>query len=419
MGAKWIGTWSGGRIRQAKDGKPVFVLEKVRHGRSYSKALHAGNEEEALAELALFERDPAAYRTRSEQLASRDAAAASKMAGALLLDEDAITAFLNAKLEQDTTKNHVKNLAFYLSQWSEFYAGRDIRTVPRSELTDWIRRTTPAITEPSGEVNPRRALKRKKVYALRAFTHYLRTDGKLAMHEDPTLGLTAEPGRPEKAKRVRAGGRKYYELRHVERLYSAIVGHESQKFGWKGTGRVTETQSVRDVLLLQAKHGMHATEVERLAKGQGHIKVLSGHGEIAGTIQFVHKVGHVHVISVDAQSLAAAQRLQKRGSPPVDSYIRTVIGRAAKMAEVESINFGTLRHSFATWAKSHGSVIKPTEGGVSLEVIAAVMGHRSTRTTKLNYDGTEIPEMIKIPLKLEHPEDPLPLVQSQKAQKPN
>lgn len=86
---------------------------------------------------------------------------------------------------------------------------------------------------------------------------------------------------------------KGYSMRDVECLYAAIQGWESKKYSWKGTGRVTDVQPVRDVLMLHAKCGMHGTEIDRLARGEGKVKVLQGQGAIAGTITFVHKSGRV------------------------------------------------------------------------------------------------------------------------------
>jgi hypothetical protein len=54
---------------------------------------------------------------------------------------------------------------------------------------------------------------------------------------------------------------------------------------------------------LHAKCGMHGTEIDRLACGEGWVKVLQGQGAITSTITFIHKSGRVHVQSVDAQRL--------------------------------------------------------------------------------------------------------------------
>ena len=40
------------------------------------------------------------------------------------------------------------------------------------------------------------------------------------------------------------------------------------------------------MLVLHAKSGMHATEIERLARGLGEVKAVEDQGEIAGTIKW-------------------------------------------------------------------------------------------------------------------------------------
>jgi integrase len=160
------------------------------------------------------------------------------------------------------------------------------------------------------------------------------------------------------------------------------------------------------VLCLRAKTGMHNSEIERLASGRGELRVINDPSGIAGTARFLHKNGRVHIISLDAQALAAGQRLQARGSAPSRNTVRESIGYASARIGQQPLNPGELRHSFATWAKNEGTVVKATQGGVPLDVVAAVLGHQSTRTTSKFYDGTEVPPMITVPLKLHHPQDP-------------
>jgi hypothetical protein len=49
------------------------VIEKMRHGRRYTTPLEASTEKGALAELALFDRDPNSYETRRQAHEKRDA----------------------------------------------------------------------------------------------------------------------------------------------------------------------------------------------------------------------------------------------------------------------------------------------------------------------------------------------------------
>jgi hypothetical protein len=65
-----------------------------------------------------------------------------------------------------------------------------------------------------------------------------------------------------------------------------------------------------------------------------------------------------------------------------------------------------LRHSFATWARQSGRLVRASSGGVPLAEVALVMNHYTPRTTGVFYVGDEVPPMIALPLRLHHREDP-------------
>ncbi|SEU28755.1 tyrosine-type recombinase/integrase [Stigmatella erecta] len=378
---KWSGKWKGGRTYRTGDGRTVYVLRKMVQGRNYAITLDARNETEAEAELALFLRDPGAYQTKTEvQQTQKDAA--------VYLDPETVGRFLEYLKAQGRTERYVGNVAYYLAGWAEVLVGRDLRRLTLQEVLRELARHKTA--------------RKNRITALKSYTAWLReVEAVLPVSEDCTLALKVPAARPEKA--IREKG---YTIEEIQRLYRAINGWESAKYGWRGTGRVTDVQPVRDVLCIHAKTGMHSTEIERLARGEGKVTVLREHGVIAATIKFVHKSGRVHVQSIDHQTLAAVQRLQARGAAPVDSYIRKVVSRAAKSAGVEPVRFGELRHSFVTWASECGQEVRPRSGGLPLAAIAAVVGHQSVTTTKKFYENVKVPPMIKVPITLEHPEDP-------------
>ncbi|WP_147448842.1 hypothetical protein [Corallococcus terminator] len=54
----WTGKWAGGRTKVDGKGRAQWVLERMVAGRRFTKVLDATSEKQALAELALFERDP-------------------------------------------------------------------------------------------------------------------------------------------------------------------------------------------------------------------------------------------------------------------------------------------------------------------------------------------------------------------------
>jgi len=386
---EWAGKWPGGRVRIRRNGKRVWVIERMVNGHPYTKSLDVSNEQDALAELALFGRNPAAYQTRVAEKSRPPSEAVT-------IDGPSVGRFLEFLRSESRTERYRRNVQHYLASWGKFYAGRDIRAVPLHEIL--------------GELGRHKRARKNRITALKSFTAYLREqEATVTSKEDPTIDLKVPPARPQKA--VREKG---YPIEHVEKLYSAIDGWQSNKYGWKGTGRSVDVQCVRDVLLLHAKCGMHATEIDRLARGLGEVKAVDGQGEIAGTIKFIHKSGRVHIQSVDAQGLAAATRLQARGSAPVDSFIRKVVKRAVEKVNkhahrevLKPIRFGELRHSFVTWAHETGLEIRPKEGGVPLHTVAAVVGHTTALTTKRFYEGVKVPVMIKIPLQLVHREDPV------------
>ncbi|MFL5356109.1 site-specific integrase [Archangium sp.] len=358
----------------------MFVLRKMVQGRAYTVHLDARSETEAEAELALFMRDAEGYSTKKE-------ARQHQQESAVYVNAETVGRFLDSMRQAKTTARYVGNVGFYLATWAEALSGRDLRTVTLQELLR--------------ELAQHKTARKNRITALKSFAAWLREQGALSLAEDPTVSLKVPVTRPEKA--VREKG---YSIETTERLYRAISGWEFTNFGQEETRRMTDVQCVRDVLCIHAKTGMHGTEIERLAKGEGKVAVFKDQGEIAATVTFIHKSGNVHRQSIDRQTLAAVQRLQARGAAPVDSHIRRVVARACETLGIEPVHFGEYRHSFVTWASECGQEVRPKAGGLPLAAIAAVVGHHSANTTKRFYDNVKVPPMIKIPLKLEHPDDP-------------
>ncbi|MBS2028772.1 MAG: site-specific integrase [Deltaproteobacteria bacterium] len=369
---KFIGTWAGGRIRQGRRGQPSYVIERMHGGDRRPITLKVASEREALAELALFERDPAGYRGQLEIQAS-----AVRRTSAITLDEELVGKFL-AHLRGESggeprSDLYIINVATSLDWWDVKLQGRELRSVTLAELQEHL------------DGAPGR---KHKIIHLKSFCSFLRARGLLLTKDDPTLELRVPQARPEKAKR-----KKGHTMQEVEAVYRAV-----------------EEQAIRDVLCLRAKTGMHHTEVKRLASGEGVVSELRGHANIAGTIRFPHKNGREHIVSIDGQTLAAAKRLQARGGAPAESYMAKRIERAATTARLRDFELGALRHSFATWARNSGEEVRPSAGGLPLATVASVMGHLDPRTTAMFYDGTQVPPMVKLPgLRLINSGDPIEL----------
>lgn len=362
MGAKWLRKWAGGRVR-AVAGREVYVIERL--GRTLT--LDVRDEQGALAELALFNRDPLHYQTlRAQALAA---------AGDVAVTLAAVPEFLAWAATQGYSTRYVRyRLQPCLAEWGDALQRRDLRKVKLSELRA-VLKGKPA------EGN--------RIVALKAFTAWLRQEGRLARSEDPTLELKVPQGRPEMVVRLKG-----YGAADLERAYGAC-----------------ELQMVRDVMVLRLKTGMHHTEIERIAAGRAAPVRVDDPCGIVGTVAFPHKTSRAHVVSLDSQGWAAMQRLIARGRAPADMTVRRELARAARRlgGGAVALHPGEFRHSFVTLARKFGRLVKPTAGGVSLEEVARVTGHTRVRTTSEHYDGTQVPAMVVLPLTLHHPSDPIQL----------
>jgi integrase len=159
--------------------------------------------------------------------------------------------------------------------------------------------------------------------------------------------------------------------------------------------------------------GLHVSEIERIAAGEGLVEPVEDGGEIAGKVTVRHKSGRTHVQAVGAQCFATLERIQKRGKIPAAAAWVTCLKRAARDAsketgkKIERVLVANLRHTFVTLARQRGRLVyaKGTEG-VPLSIVAQIVGHTDEKTTKTFYDASELPPLLVIPLGLIHPGDP-------------
>lgn len=362
MPKKWNGTWPGGRTYL--DGRrTIFVLERMREGRRYTYRLEARDLEQAEKELAAFERDPLGFR-----------ALPPPTAGELRLDAKTIQAVLDWQAAEEQAQEHRYATRLYLKQWAKALEGQDLNKLSVAECERLISAWGTA--------------KKMRIVALKTFCTY---------HFKRGLLVTNPAARLEIPKSIAAKHRapRHYQRDEVERAYAA-----------------TESQVQRDTIRLALFSGLHITEIERFAKGVGELKSVEGQGEIAGVLWVLQKSQELHPNALDGAAFAAAERIRERGRIPDrpkrhDYALRVAKKLSRELArEIRPVQYGALRHSFITWARSQGGrMVKPKNYGVSLEEIRDVVGHRSTQTTR-GYDGTEIPPMITVPLKLVHPSDP-------------
>ncbi len=356
MRTKWSRKWKGGRVAIGVGGEPVYVLERMVAGQRYTISMDVTSERDADAELALFLRDPSSYQTKS-------AVRAEVEHNKLLIDDKLVGRFLKHLRSAECSEKYIDDTKRYLASWAEALGDKDLR---RQELKDF-----------QSALKAMAGARQQRIAAIKSFCSFLREEeGVLKRAEDATLDLKVPQSKPEKNFR-----KKGYSMEHVQRLFGGLGD-----------------KVIRDVLVVRAKTGLHGSELRRLVAGRGRVAPVDGHTEIAGTLTVLHKSGDTHIQSVDAETLDALMRLVAHGKIPHDKQINTALDKAARAVGEETIRLGELRHSFVEWAKNRGTVVKPLEGGVSLKTVSETIGHKDQRTTKRFYDGTEVPQLIKLPM---------------------
>jgi integrase len=401
--------WVGGRKRTVGGVTTYYVRKWLG---SVRKEFSLGSDEgAALAELALFNRDPAGYRTPRERATTVHHAQAAR--GVVRLDATTLEAFFERceRLveQQKMSRSHLDGtLKPYLKQWAIALEGADLHAITLDTVQDRLAAKAWATAQ------------HKRIVAFKSFTKWARTEKKapkLRGAEDPTRDLITP-----KITRKR-DSQKDYEIPFVERLY-----------------RTVDDLTARDVVRLRTcAHGMHETEIKRLARGDAELRRVSDPSGIEGVLKFWHeKKDDWHVVPVDAATFAAAERLQARGKTVhlrshmyaariklhgcegvVKEWkrkgkrkgVRNGVGfdrRVLPCPKCPKFKPSHLRHSFATWALRQGKKVFPlNQEGVDLESISIAMGHLNKKTTKGHYIGDHVPPMITVPaLRLEHPDDP-------------
>lgn len=375
--------WAGGRIKLV-NGVERYVIERKVGPTRFSITLDPMDLETARAELALFNRSPASYRSPQRQRTD-DVMRAATMTGAVWTD-DMVSEFLRyarARVKAGKLSERYVDYTLdkYLTEWTEELGGRDLRTLRITDLRKALKRW-------------RGVAEDKRITAIKAFTAWLRSEGKLDRKEDATLDL--EVPQAEASKDVHA---REYPILFVEVLYRMIT-----------------LQSVRDSVLLRVKaNGMHHTEIQRLPKSS--LRVLKDPSGIYGEIVFAHlKKDGKHSVSVDAQTFAAAERIARNGAPDhktVWKHLQLAFAalptETRKLVRDRTITPERLRHSFGTWAHRVGVNVEPSnQSGLTLDQVAEHMGHTKKATTRKHYIGDVVRPMVVLPIRLEHPEDPAP-----------
>lgn len=374
----WVRTWEGGRVHKTKDGREIFYIRKRVGG--IRKEIAVGDDhEDAKLELSRFNDDPAGYSPPKARAASK---MTQRMGGGLYLDVETLAEFKQfydeAASRGEVTQQHVDHkLTPYMGAWAKKLGPtRDLRTVTVGELKGILKKFDTA--------------RHARTVAIKSFTAWAREEKDFRRQDDPTLDLKLPTIVP--AKNVKGKG---YAMPLVARVYAHLP-----------------SQAVRDTIRLRAMLGMHDTEIDRIARGEGHLKRVSDPSGIEGVIVFDHmKKGKEHAVACDAETFAAAERLQALGRGVQRTPLKRIIDSVCSSLNIKpALQPGQLRHSFATWATTVGREVWPEkQEGIDLAKVSERIGHMGKGTTKYFYIGDHVPMMVWLPLKLEHPDDPVPM----------
>lgn len=325
--SKRVGVWRGGYVREGKNGRRVYVIERwVGSESRFHLSTKCSTEKAALRELERFELDPWAYMPQGVATT------------APRLSADRIVAYHAAQLEKGLTREWANEVARDLSDWCDAIGHRDLRAVQLSELRLLLDNRWPK----------RRA---NRIKALKGYCRWLRERGDLKRDQDPALELRVPQAKPEKWRRRK------------------VVPHED----------VTATlrhlpQPTQDVLRLLAATGWHLSEVYRFASSG---ELVDKVGDVLAVAMVRHKSGDIARTPIlYPEHLEAARRLRALGGLPKRMTLARHQRKACREAAVPWFGLGQMRHSVLTWG---------VERGASMQDAAEFAHHKSTATTRRFY----------------------------------
>jgi integrase len=376
---KWAGKWKGGRFYLDERGLPVYFIESNRKGIPHSIRLPTQDERLAESQLIAFRQEPAAF------VRSLTPAEPETPPDAVTITEERIRLYMDSI--HGCARDHRAARRSDLAAWGNYSDANgqplDLRTADKKTL-----RLALASFAPDGKDRRRTGGFKRRAETLNAFCNWLVSEGEL-QHWSP-LSIT-----PSQAPAQRRAERVAYEPSEVIARWRQIPD-----------------EAIRDVLHIRAATGMHGTEIAQLQGarhmtgplpeahprvGPGFIRTkLDREHEIKGVLQIRQKTKPRHRVSVDGATLAAAVRLselKRKGKPWIPS--RFDVYNACREVGIVPSN---LRHTFTT-LRGMARIVHYEEGGVSLDQVAEILGHRvGSKMTGSRYDKLQVPPMMKVPL---------------------
>ncbi len=338
-GRKTVEGWPG-YIHRQRDGKAVFIIEKMVGGRRFHVSTRANTITGAMEQLARFQSNPEAYEP------SGSAGRPVRITAALVLE------FRRWQSEQKrVSTKHGRDVQRYLADWMDDIGNRDLRALEPAELRGMV---------------GKRSAQAHRIAALKVFFGWLRLErGVMRHHQDATLDLRVPQSSPEKHRR-----RKALDFDAVQ----AIMSHLNA--------------DARDCVTMLCATGWHRTELDRFARsGELHVD-----GDTATAVT-PHKSGDLARTGLAGEAVRAAQRLRARGCVPQRLWREMhAASERAGLPREKWVTPGVFRHSVATWA---------VEDGASIEQVSKFLGHKDPRTTRRFYVDMRAP-VAAIPVRAPH-----------------
>lgn len=381
---KWEGKWLGGRFYRDEQGRKVFCIESCRKGIPRSITLKTHDERLAEGQLAAFRDDADAfYRGFIAKPVPQE------VVDVVNITKDRLKDYLSSI--QDLTKDYYNAKKKDLYDWSQ-WRDENGQAIDLKSADKKLLRRALASFRGDGTSKRRTGGFKRRAESLNCFGNFLVREGDLkvwsALHIMPNM-------KPAQTRAERVA----YTPEEVWHRWSAIPN-----------------QRIRDVLHLRTATGMHDTEIQQLAGAKLYKSVMPDrhpdigpafirthldkeHADIKGVLQFRQKTKPRHRVSVDDATLKAALRLAASGVPSRFETYNVCI-------EVDLIP-SNLRHTYTT-LRGKGQIVHYDEGGVSLDEVAEILGHRpGSKMTASRYDKLQVPPMMKLPLTWDYSETAL------------
>jgi len=184
--------WAGGRIQLTGDGRKRWMLVRQIAGKRWYLTLNVTSEQGALAELALFNRDPGAYIEARQHAKARMGRLGSEEVRPQSAHLEEVVAFVGG------SDKHQKDTRRYLAIWLEELGSKaDLRSLGLAPLVRVLDK----------HCRPKQKSKRNKlIVALLNWCRLLESRGLLDPAQSPGRWLSVVPTPPAKVARKRHHG---------------------------------------------------------------------------------------------------------------------------------------------------------------------------------------------------------------------